>query len=588
MKQTIVYNNTPYAILDYITLGSSKYVLIINKSNNDLKCLKQTLVDNQNTFLEHNMDRSFLAWEINKIIIINCFLNKIKSISNNNPINYQKLIRSIKKFDFYISESDLLYYVMDNSPYQINQTSIANLDLFLSKTIDIIDHDNIINFQIIPHIVSNARPLILKNIIYNIFYRLDFNETIYVFTLSKDKKVFRSFIEQNNNKLSYKTLKNDTDNICLFNQNLVINYLICYLNKEIKNYDNIDITLIINSLKKIVFYIKESEFNKYCCKNSIQKLTTKHMINLLLFFEQTVKITEEDIKEIKPITPNLNTLKKPIIKKDSPAKKKQKFNTYTIIIIISIIVFIIGGFFLFKWYIDGAKSNNIQKNIKEKVEIKETSGGEAINPPARTEEIHNDYWDYMKMPLINVDFHKLLKINQDTVGWLQVSGTNINYPIVQSGDNDYYLHHAFNGSTNNAGWIFADYRNDLSSLDKNNVIYGHGRLDTTMFGSLKNILTSNWYNDSNNHVIKLSTLTQNTLWQVFSVYSINAESYYITTDFPTTNQYDQFLKTLKSRSIFSFSGNVNPEDKIITLSTCQDNYDHRVVMHAKLIKAETK
>ena len=86
----------------------------------------------------------------------------------------------------------------------------------------------------------------------------------------------------------------------------------------------------------------------------------------------------------------------------------------------------------------------------------------------------------------------------------------------------------------------------------------------------------------------MSTPTENTMWQVFSVYTIQAESYYITPNFSDTNSYQTFLNTLKSRSEVQFSANLNTNDKILTLSTCQDNFGHRVVMHAKLIKRETR
>ena len=122
---------------------------------------------------------------------------------------------------------------------------------------------------------------------------------------------------------------------------------------------------------------------------------------------------------------------------------------------------------------------------------------------------------------------KLENTNKDIVGWIQVNGTNINYPFVQTKDNDYYLNHSFNKDYNQAGWVFLDYRNNVNSFDKNTIIYAHSRLDKTMFGSLKNLLKSNWYENKNNHIIKLSTKNQNTLWQVFSVYHVPTTSDYL-------------------------------------------------------------
>ncbi len=273
-------------------------------------------------------------------------------------------------------------------------------------------------------------------------------------------------------------------------------------------------------------------------------------------------------------------------------KRRLKRWVYQVVFLFSITLLIIAANGIFNWWNDNQKIDNLTKDINNSVSIEEKAPDpnltENINPPEDDTEEANDYWDYMKMDLLSVDFTELLTKNKDTVGWIKVNGTNINYPIVQSTDNNYYLKHAFDGSANDAGWIYADYRNDMVNFDKNTVIYGHSRLDTTMFGSLKNILESNWYDNKDNHIIKLSTPTENTLWQVFSVYTIEAESYYITTEFYSDEQYQTFLDTLKNRSSVTFSATVNTNDKILTLSTCKDNFGNRVVMHAKLIKKETR
>ena len=188
------------------------------------------------------------------------------------------------------------------------------------------------------------------------------------------------------------------------------------------------------------------------------------------------------------------------------------------------------------------------------------------------------------MNLINVNFEELKKINSNTKGWLQVNGTNINYPFVQANDNKYYLTHSFDKSYNSAGWVFLDYRNDINNLSKNTIIYAHGRLDTTMFGSLKNILKSGWLNNTNNYVVKLSTETENTLWQVFSVYHIPTTSDYIKVDFASNEEFSTWTTMLISRSAYDFNTSVGANDNVLTLSTCYNSAEYRLVVHAKLVK----
>lgn len=271
-------------------------------------------------------------------------------------------------------------------------------------------------------------------------------------------------------------------------------------------------------------------------------------------------------------------------------KIKWKNLLLLILILISFITLIISSFNIVIWLID---SNNTKEEVKEiekivKVEkVKDSNTVEIIEQPTEPPK-ENPYWDYIKMNMINVDFKNLKNKNSDTKGWIQVNGTNINYPFVQTTNNEYYLNRSFNKNKNNAGWIFLDYRNSINNLDKNTIIYGHSRQDSTMFGSLKNILNNGWLDYSENHVIKLSTETENSLWQVFSVYHIPTTSDYLEINFETEQEFLNFTNKLINRSAYNFYTSINKDDKILTLSTCYNNDNERVVLHAKLIKKETK
>lgn len=272
-------------------------------------------------------------------------------------------------------------------------------------------------------------------------------------------------------------------------------------------------------------------------------------------------------------------------------KKKRRFRKWVLILIFmfSCVLFFGSAFLLARWYFDNKKIDDIEDSISTISTVKEKDDNEhteLVNPPSNMPD--DDYFKYIKMSLLEVDFQELLRKNSDTVGFINVRGTNINYPIVQTTDNKYYLTHAFDKSANDAGWVFMDYRNDPVNFNQNTIIYAHSRYNQTMFGSLKNILKSSWYTNKDNHIIRLSTPTENTMWQVFSVYTIAKESYYITPSFASEEEYGVFLNTLKNRSEVNFSGLVNTNDKILTLSTCKDNFGNRVVMHAKLIKKEIR
>ena len=274
-------------------------------------------------------------------------------------------------------------------------------------------------------------------------------------------------------------------------------------------------------------------------------------------------------------------------------KKKLKPKWKNIILLIIILVCIITLFIstkdIIKWMIDSNKTEEQIEKITEMVEIEEVEESENTEIIEQKEEPpkENPYWDYIKMNMINVNFNDLKQKNPDTKGWIQVNGTNINYPFVQTNNNEFYLNHTFNKTYNSAGWVFLDYRNNINELSRNTIIYAHGRLDTTMFGSLKNILSSGWLNNTTNFVVKLSTETENTLWQVFSIYHIPTTNDYIKVNFSSTNEFNKWSKMILKRSAHNFNTTINENDKVLTLSTCFNDKE-KVVLHAKLIKKETR
>ncbi len=230
-----------------------------------------------------------------------------------------------------------------------------------------------------------------------------------------------------------------------------------------------------------------------------------------------------------------------------------------------------------------------QDNQNSNIEDNSANNGNGDDTPQEDNVYYpNDYWDYINVPFINVNFDELRAKNSETVAWLKVNGTYINYPVVRHADNGYYLKHDFGGRYNPNGWIYSDYRSDYDNYGNNSIIYGHNLNNRTLFGSLVWVLNSSWYTNSNNYIIKLSTLNNNTNWRVFSVYMIPSEAYYLRTVFNDNNDYMNFLNTIKSRSIYDFGISLNESDKILTLSTCNDTGTERVVLHAKMVNISYK
>ena len=269
-------------------------------------------------------------------------------------------------------------------------------------------------------------------------------------------------------------------------------------------------------------------------------------------------------------------------------KNKPKKRIITIIfLIIGIGLLIYVSINLYNWYKDYKNITDINKD-NENTNISDINNGNNTQDEDKIDP-NDPYWKYINIPLMQVDFNELKQKNSDTVAWLKVDNTNINYPVVRSKNNSYYLNHSYNKKYNSAGWIFMDYKNNSKDFDKNSVIYGHARRDKTMFGTLRKTVTKSWYKDTNNHIIKISTPYEDTLWQVFSTYTIKKESYYLTTSFPDKNIFNEWANTMLKRSVHNFNTTINENDKVLTLSSCYTSYDsERIVLHAKLIKSNPR
>lgn len=202
-------------------------------------------------------------------------------------------------------------------------------------------------------------------------------------------------------------------------------------------------------------------------------------------------LTEEVILTFEREKEDANLLKK--------YKRNKKFNKvykkYIILLILSI-AFFISLYYIISWHIESKKNNEMIASTKNYISTIKSSSKDDI--------ILNNLSENL-----SVDFDGLKKINSSCFGWIEIANTEISYPVVKYSNNEYYLSHSFDQSTNSAGWIFADYRNYCNGYDKNLIIYGHNRKDGTMFNPLNKIcLQENWYTSKENQIIKLYTETR--------------------------------------------------------------------------------
>ncbi|KKY02187.1 MULTISPECIES: class B sortase [Paraclostridium] len=174
-------------------------------------------------------------------------------------------------------------------------------------------------------------------------------------------------------------------------------------------------------------------------------------------------------------------------------------------------------------------------------------------------------------------------INKDYRGWLDVGGTNIHYPIVQSSNNEFYLNKDMDKNYLESGSIFLDFQNDKFN-DSNTVLYGHSMRNGTMFGQLKKFKDEKFF--TKHKTISISESNGNILnYTIFSAYVTDSSNIYNKTSFDSKEDFNNFFNKIKKDSLFKSLVNVDSEDKILTLSTCSYEFDNaRMVVHARLDK----
>lgn len=208
------------------------------------------------------------------------------------------------------------------------------------------------------------------------------------------------------------------------------------------------------------------------------------------------------------------------------------------------------------------------------------SGNSATLPfvPAESDE----------MMRIRARLGALYRQNSDLIAWISIPGTIIDYPVVQTDNNDYYLNHSFNRDYLLAGTIFADYRNDADPLyNYNTVLYGHNLNLTsgTMFSILSKYFTKSFLDEHPD--VYIYTNGGIYIYRIFNVAKVAASSGYIRSYFPDGASFVEFANKMAAKSVHKDENLTFDEgDRILTLSTCTNAHisSERYCIQAKLVE----
>ena len=186
------------------------------------------------------------------------------------------------------------------------------------------------------------------------------------------------------------------------------------------------------------------------------------------------------------------------------------------------------------------------------------------------------------VPMTRIDLSSLQSMNSDAVGWIEIPGTVLSYPMVHTTDNSFYLTHTFKKETNKSGSIFIETMNNPDFGDLHTIIYGHNMKDGSMFAQLKNYTTESYLKAHPYVYIDLADGSH--CYQIFSCHETDPtdpNNVTYTIGYAADDVYESFLAGIKAASAFDTGVDVSVTDSVITLSTCTNNGSSRFVIHAK-------
>ena len=257
------------------------------------------------------------------------------------------------------------------------------------------------------------------------------------------------------------------------------------------------------------------------------------------------------------------------MKKRKPKYKVRWKNVFKFLLFVFIII--IASKILFRGLNVLIDNNNITKINKKlsKVKINNIVDDERTFKTIDDKDISkfDNYFNYVKLGLLDVDLTKAKKINKNVIGWITINGTDVNYPVVKT-KGDFYNYHSIDKKSNVNGAIYTN--SNTEGLKEDIVIQGNYNRFNILFGTLKNIFKEPWYDNDENYVIKLYLEDTSSLWQIVSVYK--------TKDRITRNN-------LINKSEYDFNTFVTNEDRILTIVA---NGKTDIVIQAKLIKLHIK
>ena len=470
-------------------------------------------------------------------------------------------------------KSVLSFYNIDTVIYKDEESFLATFELIVADNI-VFDYKDSLSLRVLNRLIKSNYKRI------ECFFMP--GDYVHEFSKKNVSVIFKNDLAFTSDFVKY----NDLNNLKQVYYKKDINF---YSKREIR--DNFKHFLDINKGLKIINMYYYSKEDTTFIINAIKEKSKKGIRVFIHQNEDNAPVIGRDVNYLKKLNKDEDFELKIIYDEEFFDKRVFSLFSNNVLKLASIIVIYVGIVLMFSTrFSEYSAALEIRKLETDLIENDDLTLEEAIvvdevddikeNTQTTISEEHIETREVVNYSNIPKSYEKLSKINPDVVGWIKVNNTSINYPVLQSTDNDYYLKHDIYGNEMISGWIFMDYRNNSKDLNKNTIIYGHAARSGLMFGTLYKTTYDWWINNDKNHIITFNTLDEETSYQIFSIYKTDVTSDYLRVNFSNSEDYMSFIEMIKNRSIHNFDVEIKEDDKIITLSTCSGT-NRRLVIHAK-------
>lgn len=254
---------------------------------------------------------------------------------------------------------------------------------------------------------------------------------------------------------------------------------------------------------------------------------------------------------------------------------------FTVTVLLLVIAFGVSAFMVGSYFLDGKKQANRMDELSQIVSDAQTEAdGETTEPTdasAATGET--------AAPGMLPGYKDIYEQNNDTVGWIKIEGTKLNYPVLQTpSDPNYYLYRDFDKKDSKRGSIYAWEAANIDEPSDNITLFGHNMADGSMFACLNAYTSKDAWNENN--LIFFDTLTEYHTYKIFAVFKTSANlgqgfSYHKFVDAENAQEFDEFVSTCKDLAFYETGITPVYGDKLICLSTCEYTLDNgRLVVAA--------